>query len=89
MKHRKVKVMTESQVKFTSILRKYPSHRDHWVHACWLWLAGRRLDDGAEGLWRIYDKLYDVSVFVEKHPGGKEWLELTKVSAVQSIFFFK
>lgn len=60
---------------------KYPSLRDHPLKIGTVWLAGKRLDDGAEGLWRIHDGLYDLSTFVDNHPGGKDWLELTKVSS--------
>lgn len=43
------------------------------------WLECKRREDGAEGLWRIHDELYDLSDFVDIHPGGKSWLTLTKV----------
>lgn len=43
------------------------------------WLRDKQDTDGAEGLWRIGDDLYDFSEFVTKHPGGKDWLALTKV----------
>lgn len=43
------------------------------------WLDGKRLDDNAEGLWRVHDKLYDLTNFVARHPGGPEWLQLTEV----------
>lgn len=62
---------------------KYPSLRDHPLKIGTVWLAGKRLDDGAEGLWRIHDSLYDLSSFVDKHPGGKDWLQLTKVSLIE------
>lgn len=39
------------------------------------------MDDGAEGLWRIHDKLCDLTKFIKQHAGGEEWLELTKVSS--------
>ena len=42
------------------------------------WLHCRRKQDGAEGLWRIGDCLYDLGPFVASHPGGSIWLELTK-----------
>lgn len=45
-----------------------------------LWLEERRETDGAEGLWRIHDGLYNFESFVQEHPGGSEWLGLTKVS---------
>jgi cytochrome b involved in lipid metabolism len=44
-------------------------------------MQGRRKDDEAEGLWRIHDKLYDMTDFIDRHPGGRQWLILTKVSA--------
>jgi len=45
-----------------------------------LFLKDKQRDDGAEGLWRVHDALYDLSSFVDNHPGGSEWLRLTKVS---------
>jgi len=45
-----------------------------------LFLKDKQRDDGAEGLWRVHDGLYDLSSFVDNHPGGSEWLRLTKVS---------
>lgn len=49
-----------------------------------LWLKDKHETDGAEGLWRIHNNLYDLSSFLKKHPGGSEWLELTKVSTKKS-----
>lgn len=60
-------------------LWRYPTNRDIRNKGGIAWLEGRCQDDGAEGLWRVHDKLYDFSKFMEKHPGGKEWLQLTKV----------
>ncbi len=42
------------------------------------WIDGKTFDDNAEGLWRIHDKLYDFTEFIDQHPGGKDWLNLTK-----------
>uniref|UniRef100_A0A1B0CJ83 Putative delta 6-fatty acid desaturase/delta-8 sphingolipid desaturase n=1 Tax=Lutzomyia longipalpis TaxID=7200 RepID=A0A1B0CJ83_LUTLO len=56
------------QKKGTSISRKYPSLRDIPTRTQYSWLEGRRLDDGAEGLWRVHDGIYDLTDFVEKHP---------------------
>lgn len=39
----------------------------------------KRNDDNAEGLWRVHDGLYDLTNFIESHPGGKDWIKLTKV----------
>lgn len=46
------------------------------------WLECKQNDDGAEGLWRIHDDLYDLTDFVDKHPGGKSWITLSKVIVV-------
>lgn len=59
---------------------KYPSLRDDFSRDPVTWLTGKAMDDGAEGLWRVYDKLYDFTSFMKRHPGGQEWLELTQVS---------
>ena len=69
----------DQNVQFNTVLNKYPSYRDDKINGCWKWLKGRREDDNAEGLWRVHDKLYDLNSFIEKHPGGREWLELTEV----------
>jgi cytochrome b involved in lipid metabolism len=58
---------------------KTPANRNAVNKSTAQWLKDRRDDDGAEGLWRIHDNLYDFSSFVETHPGGQEWLQLTKV----------
>lgn len=61
---------------------RYPTLRDHPLHTADIWLRGKRADDGAEGLWRLYDGLYDFSEFINNHPGGSDWLELTKVNFI-------
>ncbi|XP_057671432.1 cytochrome b5-related protein-like [Diorhabda carinulata] len=50
------------------------------------WLESRKNTDGAEGLWRIHDKLYDFTSFIGQHPGGKDWLILTKGTDISEIF---
>merc|ERR1719419_22083 len=58
---------------------KYPSHRDDFVwKPATQWLRAKRLDDECDGLWRIHDDLYDLSSFEKSHPGGMDWLALTK-----------
>lgn len=59
---------------------KYPSIRIMKKPVPDMWIKGKRLDDNAEGLWRVNNKLYDLSEFIEKHPGGKFWLETSQVS---------
>ncbi|XP_011307348.1 cytochrome b5-related protein isoform X1 [Fopius arisanus] len=50
------------------------------------WVEGRRGVDGAEGLWRVNDGLYDLTNFVETHPGGSEWLTITKGTDITELF---
>ncbi|CAO1340139.1 unnamed protein product [Diamesa hyperborea] len=71
-------------MKVFSIANKYPSLREN--KGCWAWLNGKKLDDNAEGLWRIHDKLYDLTKFINKHPGGKDWLEMTKGTDITEAF---
>jgi len=44
------------------------------------WLKQRQDSEGAEGLWRIGDELYDLEDFAKRHPGGERWIRMTKVS---------
>lgn len=63
-----------------TIIKKYPTYRDTFVNGCWKWIEGKRKDDNADGnLWRVNEKLYDLSEFIEIHPGGKFWIEATQV----------
>lgn len=72
---------------------KYPKHRDVTNKNPYLWLKDKRNDDGAEGLWRIHDKLYDLEEFILMHPGGPDWIKFTKVTQtnkrIKSINKFK
>lgn len=43
------------------------------------WLQSRQKDDNAEGFWRVHDTLYDLTDFIDRHPGGVDWIKLTKV----------
>nr|XP_021200684.2 cytochrome b5-related protein [Helicoverpa armigera] len=65
---------------------KYPSLRDDGLRDPVQWLSGKAMDDGAEGLWRIHDKLYDLTSFMKRHPGGEEWLELTQGTDITEAF---
>lgn len=52
------------------------------------WLDSKRDDDNVEnGLWRINDTLYDLSQFIDKHPGGPDWLKMTKGHDITELFF--
>lgn len=67
---------------------KYPSLRDEGLRDPVQWLTGKAMDDGAEGLWRIHNAIYDFESFVDNHPGGSEWLELTKVRFKDNVLFY-
>ena len=36
--------------------------------------------------WIIENKYYDLTAFVDKHPGGSRWLTLTKGQDVTDLF---
>lgn len=57
----------------------HKSRGDHLTLTGDRWLSDKGEDDGAEGLWRVHNDLYDLTDFIEFHPGGAEWLKLTKV----------
>lgn len=65
-------------MKYSTIAYKYPTYRDDALKGCKKWLDGKRIDDNAEGLWRVRDKLYDLTDFINRHPGGSDWLKVTK-----------
>lgn len=65
-------------MKPSTIAHKYPTYRDDAFKGCKRWLDGKRIDDNAEGLWRVHDKLYDFTDFINRHPGGADWLKITK-----------
>lgn len=50
------------------------------------YLEGRRQVDGAEDLWRIENNLYDLEGFAKFHPGGAEWIRLTKGTDITELF---
>lgn len=51
------------------------------------WLDAKRVDDNIEnGLWRIKNTLYDLNAFIEKHPGGADWIRMTKGHDITEAF---
>ncbi|KFB49248.1 hypothetical protein ZHAS_00017357 [Anopheles sinensis] len=70
----------------SDITHRYPTFRDEPFKTVHNWLEGRRYDDGAEGLWRIHNGLYDLEEFARVHPGGSEWLRLTKGTDITEAF---
>lgn len=39
-----------------------------------------------DGLWRIHDTLYDLTDFIATHPGGPDWLRMTKGHDITEAF---
>ncbi|KAF5308052.1 hypothetical protein FQR65_LT06427 [Abscondita terminalis] len=50
------------------------------------WLETKRNVDDLEGFWRIHNNLYDVTEFINEHPGGSFWLERTKGTDITEAF---
>ncbi|KAJ0178869.1 hypothetical protein K1T71_005644 [Dendrolimus kikuchii] len=72
------------QVSFPQL--KYPILRDLEPKFAHNWILGKQQQDGAEGLWRIHNDLYDFTSFIIAHPGGSQWLEITKGTDVTEQF---
>ncbi|XP_039750159.1 cytochrome b5-related protein-like isoform X1 [Pararge aegeria] len=72
------------QVSFPKLL--YPLYRDVEPKTTQQWLLGKQIQDGAEGLWRIHDSIYDLTDFVSSHPGGSQWIEFTKGTDITEAF---
>ncbi|CAG4992232.1 unnamed protein product [Parnassius apollo] len=51
-----------------------------------MWLKGKHVLDGADGLWRIHDSIYDLSDFISSHPGGPQWISITKGTDITEAF---
>jgi hypothetical protein len=67
-------------------LWKYPTYRKEQVKYAQLWMEGKKIDDNTCGLWRIHDGLYDFTEWIYKHPGGSDWLQITKVHPIKFCF---
>lgn len=58
------------------------------THYIFSWLEAKRADDNVEdGLWRIQNTLYDLTDFIHVHPGGADWIELTRGQDITELFF--
>ncbi|KAK2722214.1 cytochrome b5-related protein-like isoform X2 [Artemia franciscana] len=64
----------------------YPSGRDGILRTATHWINGKRHDDNIGDFWRVHDKLYDLTNFVQRHPGGAYWLEVTRGTDVTEAF---
>lgn len=51
------------------------------------YFLGKRKDDNIDpNLWRVYDRLYDLNDFIDKHPGGSDWLKITRGMDITESF---
>lgn len=41
-------------------------------------LAKAQADTANSPFWRLYNKYYDLTDYLDKHPGGRQWLEYTR-----------
>jgi len=78
--------MVVEEWKKCGIATIFPTYRKSGLITTESWLAGKREDDQAEGLWRIYDTINDVTDFIDKHPGGSFWLRETKGTDITEAF---
>uniref|UniRef100_A0A6P7FSX8 Cytochrome b5-related protein n=1 Tax=Diabrotica virgifera virgifera TaxID=50390 RepID=A0A6P7FSX8_DIAVI len=67
-------------------IKPIPSRGKGRVVTTHMWIKEKQIDDGAEGLWRVHDKIYDLTDFIHKHPGGSDWLTLTKGTDITEAF---
>ncbi|XP_063360594.1 cytochrome b5-related protein-like [Cydia amplana] len=80
----RIVVEDRRQVSFPHL--PYPVTRKSEPRTPQHWLKGKRLQDGAQGLWRIHDSIYDLTSFASVHPGGAEWITLTKGTDITEAF---
>ncbi|CAH0725209.1 unnamed protein product, partial [Brenthis ino] len=76
--------VNKRQVSFPKLL--YPMFRDVDPRSPQQWISAKRIQDGAEGLWRIHDDIYDLTDFISSHPGGTQWLIFTKGTDITEAF---
>lgn len=63
-----------------------PRKDERGVQSVEEWFETRRKTDGAEGLWRVHDTLYDLTDFAFRHPGGSFWITTTQGTDITEAF---
>lgn len=61
---------------------KFPLYRDSVSPSAFEWIQRKKDFDNIGNLWRIHDGLYDLTDFVQKHPGGVQWIASSRVSEI-------
>lgn len=46
----------------------------------------RQAETNSSSLWRIHEKFYDLEPYLDVHPGGRPWLELTRGTDATAAF---
>lgn len=69
----------KADIAYKGVLRTAPNDEERIFMSVDDWLEHKRNNEGAEGLWRVHNKLYDLTSWIKVHPGGSQWLEETKV----------
>ena len=65
----------------------FPRRKQEYISSGKQWLKFKRDDDGiGENLWRVHDKLYNLTDFANKHPGGAQWINLTNGTDITEAF---
>lgn len=65
----KFKASNQNDLMLTGF-RHYPTGRNHLLKSSQMWINGKRIDDDVGPYWRVHDKLYELTDFIDKHPGG-------------------
>jgi len=52
------------------------------------WITKKREEDGLGGgdVWRVGDRVYDLSRFAKRHPGGETWIRATRGTDITELF---
>ncbi|ODM92570.1 Cytochrome b5-related protein [Orchesella cincta] len=50
------------------------------------WLKVKRRDDDVGNYWRVHDKLYNLEDFIQKHPGGQDWIDFSRGTDITEAF---
>jgi cytochrome b involved in lipid metabolism len=67
-------------------ISKYPTGRDKPFRLAEDWIEGKRKDDNIGNLWRIHDKLYNLEPYITRHPGGQDWLIISRGLDITEAF---
>jgi fatty acid desaturase len=67
-------------------LWNYTGERNVPLPDAFQWLAAKRKGDNVGDLWRVHDKLYNLERFIKQHPGGADWIKLSRGTDITEAF---